>query len=180
MSLSRIRQQFANNIEQSMKSAELMPDAIAAAADRVVASLLEGGRIYTAGSVTGELLGQHFANLLLGQGGERPPLPALSLDVDSGRAAALLRAFAQSSDVLLLVMPTPAAAEQLIQAARDRDMRTLLLHGADDSRCAALLNDRDIRLAIPGEQSARITESALLVLHALCDHIEQQLFGDML
>ena len=180
MSLSRIRQQFADSIEQSMRSAELMPDAIAATADRVVANLLEGGRIYTGGSLTGELLSLHFASLLLGQGSERPPLPALSLDTDSGRAAAMLRAFAQNNDVLLLVMPTPTAAEQLIQAARDRDMRILLLHAADDSRSAALLNDRDIRLAIPGEQPARITESALLVLHTLCDHIEQQLFGDMI
>jgi D-sedoheptulose 7-phosphate isomerase len=180
MSLSRIRQQFANNIEQSMKSAELMPDAISAAADRVVANLLEGGRIYTGGSLAGELLSQHFASLLLGQDSERPPLPALPLDKDIDRAAAMLRAFAQSNDVLLLVMPTPSTAEQLIQAARDRDVRILLLHGVEDSRGAALLNDRDIRLAIPGEQPARITESALLVLHALCDHIEQQLFGDMI
>lgn len=179
MSLSRIREQFANNIEHCMKAAELMPESISAAGDMLVAALLEGGRLYLSGQATGALISAHMAALLLGnEQGSRPPLPAQHLQ--DQQSATLLRAFAQRQDVLLLINPDHAIAEPLLQAARDRDMRVILICSVESTRTARLINDRDLCLMLPGEHPGRLAETALLVAHALCDHIEQQLFGDLI
>lgn len=179
MSLSRIREQFADNIEHSMKAAELLPESIAAAGDMLVAALLDGGRLYLSGQASGALIGAHMAAVLLGsEQGSRPPLPAQYLK--DPQSATMLRAFAQRQDVLLLINPDPGIAEPLLQAARDRDMRVILVCSVESARAASLINDRDLCLMLPGEQTNRLTETALLVAHALCDHIEQQLFGDLI
>lgn len=179
MSLSRIREQFADNIEHSMKAAEVLPESISAAGDMLVAALLEGGRLYLSGQTAGALISAHMAALLLGdEQGSRPPLPAQYLQ--DSHSAMLLRAFGQRQDVLLLINPDHAIAESLLQAARDRDMRVILICSADSTRTASLIKDRDLCLMLPGEHSNRLAETALLVAHALCDHIEQQLFGDLI
>lgn len=179
MSLSRIREQFADNIEHSMKAAELLPESIAAAGDMLVGALLEGGRLYLSGQAAGAMISAHMAATLLGsEQGSRPPLPAQYLQ--DQQSATLLRAFAQRQDVLLLINPDHAIAEPLLQAARDRDMRVILICSVDSAQAASLIGDRDLCLMLPGEQTTRLAETALLVAHALCDHIEQQLFGDLI
>ena len=179
MSLNRIREQFADNIEHSMKAAELLPESISAAGDMLVAALLDGGRLYLSGQSSGAVIGMHMAAMLLGsEQGSRPSLPAQYLqDPQSG---ALLRAFGQRHDILLLINPDRTVAEPLLQAARDRDMRVILICSVESAQTASLINERDLCLMLPGEHTTRLTETALLVAHALCDHIEQQLFGDLI
>ena len=179
MSLSRIREQFADNIEHSMKAAELLPESISSAGDMLVAALLDGGRLYLSGQGAGAAIGTHMAALLLGsEQGARPPLPAQYLQ--DQHSATLLRAFAQRQDVLILINPDLTITEPLLQAARDRDMRVILICSLESTRATSLIGDRDLCLLLPARHTSRLAETALLVAHALCDHIEQQLFGDLI
>src|SRR5690554_8179985 len=97
MSLTRIRQQFAENIEHSMKAAELLPEALLDAGNKLVASLLEGGRIFSAGDHAGVHLSTQFSSLLLQGQGQRPPLPAWQLSSHGkiGRASCRERVYIQ-------------------------------------------------------------------------------------
>lgn len=187
MTLNRIRQQFAENIEHSMKAAELLPETLIAAGNRLVASLLDGGKIFSAGSASGAQFSTLFAGLLLQGQGQRPPLPAWDLTgrstacdsaTGSGEAAAL-QALAHRGDILLLIQPDTAMAEQLIQTAHDRDIVVILISSAADKRHAAKCSGHDIPVIVPADSSLRANEVTLLIIHALCDHIEQQLFGDL-
>ncbi|MEE4249944.1 MAG: phosphoheptose isomerase [Alcanivoracaceae bacterium] len=185
MSLNRIRQQFAENIEHSMKAAEMLPESLLAAGDRLLSCLLDGGRIFSAGSASGAELSALFAGLLLRGQGQRPPLPAWDLTASSSadhqgnNETAALNAFGQRGDILLLIQPQQAIAEQLVNAAHDRDMTIVLIAPIGDKHSAAKCRGLDIPLIIPADNPLRVSEIALLVIHALCDHIEQQLFGDL-
>ena len=186
MSLNRIRQQFAENIEHSMKAAELLPEAILAAGNSLLASLLDGGRIFSAGSGDGAQLSTLFASLLLRGQGQRPPLPAWDLtanrattDQQGSNATAALHAFGQRGDILLLTQPDSVMAEQLTGAAHDRDMTVILIIPMSDNTIAMKCRAQDIPVIIPADSSLRTREITLLVIHSLCDHIEQQLFGDL-
>jgi|GEM_PF-3008977 len=181
MSLTRIRQQFAENIEHSMKAAELLPEALLDAGNKLVASLLEGGRIFSAGDHAGVHLSTQFSSLLLQGQGQRPPLPAwqLSSHGNAEHGAATLQALAQRGDVLLLVHPSSNSAEQLIGAAHDRDVLVVLISPQIDNRHAVLCTGNDVAIIVPADSPLRCNEVSLLIVHALCDHIEQQLFGDL-
>ncbi|MFN3713922.1 MAG: hypothetical protein ACK4SX_09705 [Alcanivoracaceae bacterium] len=180
MTLHRVREQFADNIEHTMKAAEQVPAQIAHAGDRLVGSLLEGGRILVSGDGSGTLWASHCANLLVhGNGRERPPLPALSLaGPGADERANALRALGQSGDTLILVLPSANTLDALIHAARDRDVAVLLLIESSAS-LPPLQDHREQAILLSSDKPSRCHETALLVLHTLCDHIEQQLFGEM-
>jgi D-sedoheptulose 7-phosphate isomerase len=181
MSLARIRQQFAENIEHSMKAAELLPEALVDAGNKLVASLVEGGRIFSAGDHAGAHMSSQFASLLLQGQGQRPPLPAWQLS-NRGAAehgAATLQALAQRGDVLVLIHPSTNSAEQLIGAAHDKDALVILVSPETDNRHAVLCTGNDVAIIVPADSSQRFNEVSLLIIHTLCDHIEQQLFGDL-
>lgn len=180
MSLTRIRQQFAENIEHSMKAAELLPEAMASAGNKLVASLLEGGRVFSVGEHAGVQLSTLFSSLLLQGQGQRPALPAWELSHGSAEhSTTALQALAQRGDVLLLIHPSARRAEQMIRAAHDRDTTVILLSPQADSRHTALCSGHDVAIIVPAENPLRFNEVSLLIIHALCDHIEQQLFGDL-
>ncbi|MDF1630724.1 MAG: phosphoheptose isomerase [Alcanivoracaceae bacterium] len=185
MTVNLIRQQFAENIEHSMKAAEMLPETLLAAGNRLLASLLDGGRVFSAGNTDGMQFSSLFASLLLGGHGQRPPLPAWDLtanhsaDQQGSSEIAALHAFAQRGDILLLIQPAPALAEQLISAAHERDMVVILISSMNDNRSPAKCRNQDIPIIVPADNPLRAREITLLVIHALCDHIEQQLFGDL-
>jgi D-sedoheptulose 7-phosphate isomerase len=186
MSISHIRQQFADSLEHCMKAAGILPEPLLTGADAMVNRLLEGGRIFTCGSGSGAMLSSHLASLLMHDPRHiRPPLPAWHLRgthcaSDTARPEAeSLKALAQSHDVLVLLSPDDALAQQMIPAARDRNMTLILIAAEDSVTTLSLAADAGFVMALPAGSSARITETQLLVVHALCDHIEQQLFGDL-
>lgn len=176
MTLSRIRQQFADHIEHTMVTAAPLPDTLLLAGQLLLSRLLDGGRVLVTGNGSGAHLAAHFSDLLLqGSGNERPPLPAMLVPVLN--AELHLRALAQIGDLLVLI-DAEAASEHLLQAARDRDVNVILI--CRDDATPELNSASDVLIAIPaGGSLLRWHEMALLVLHTLCDHTEQQLFGDL-
>ena len=56
-------------------------------------------------------------------------------------------------------------------------MRVIALTGRDGGRLAAVLRDGDIEIRVPAQRTARIQEVHLVVIHCLCDAIDQALFG---
>jgi D-sedoheptulose 7-phosphate isomerase len=90
-----------------------------------------------------------------------------------------IHALGQPGDILLLVTPHGRSSNlvQAIQAAHDRDMTVIVLNGADGGDITALLSPEEIEICVPSDDSALVHHAQLLVLHALCDLIDYQLFG---
>lgn len=193
MSLQRIRQLFAESIETKMKAAETLPEAIAAAGERLVECLLNGGKILSCGNGGSAGDAQHFSSELLNRfERERPALPAMALTTDSSTVTSIandysyneifskqIRALGNNGDILLAISTSGNSANvvQAIQAAHDRGMRVVALTGRDGGQMANLIGPGDVEVRVPAQSTARIQEVHLLVIHALCDFIDQQLFG---
>src|SRR5699024_11712413 len=65
MSTDRVRQMFVDSIETKMQAAEVLPSAIVEAGQRMVESLLNGGKILTCGNGGSAGDAQHFSSELL-------------------------------------------------------------------------------------------------------------------
>jgi D-sedoheptulose 7-phosphate isomerase len=56
-------------------------------------------------------------------------------------------------------------------------MQVVALSGKDGGPMAGLLVAGDLEIRVPHERTARIQEVHLLVIHCLCDLIDEYLFG---
>jgi D-sedoheptulose 7-phosphate isomerase len=193
VSLHRIRQIFAESIETKMKAAETLPDAIVKAGETMVASLLNGGKILTCGNGGSAGDAQHFSSELLNRfERERPALPAMALTTDPSTITSIandysynevfskqIRALGNQGDVLLAISTSGNSANvvQAIQAAHDRGMNVVAMTGRDGGQIANYISADDVEIRVPAQSTARIQEVHLVVIHSLCDFIDQQLFG---
>ena len=64
-----------------------------------------------------------------------------------------------------------------VEAAHERDMAVVVLSGKGGGELAKLIRQEDIEIRVPSESTARTQEVHLLVIHCLCDLIDQQLLG---
>ncbi|MDF1821609.1 MAG: phosphoheptose isomerase [Alcanivoracaceae bacterium] len=193
MNVQRIRQLFADSIETKMKAAEELPETIEAAGQVMIECLLNGGKILTCGNGGSAGDAQHFSSELLNRfERERPALPAVALTTDSSTLTSIandyhyneifskqIRALGNEGDVLLAISTSGNSANviQAMQAAHDRGMKIVSMTGKNGGKMAALHAPGDVEVRVPAESTARIQEVHLLVIHALCDFIDTQLFG---
>ena len=66
---------------------------------------------------------------------------------------------------------------EALTAAHDLGVRVIALTGNGGGKMATQLRGDDVHICVPHQQTARIQEVHLLVLHCLCDAIDFQLFG---
>lgn len=194
MSTERIRSLFADSMETKAQAAEMLPEPIAEAGQRMVDSLLGGGKVLSCGNGGSAGDAQHFSSELLNRfERERPSLPAVALTTDSSTLTSIandysyneiyskqVRALGNAGDILLAISTSGNSANviQGIQAAHDREMVIVALTGRDGGKIAPLLSGDDVEVRVPAESTARIQEVHLVIIHALCDHIDRQLFGE--
>jgi len=193
MSVSRIETIFANSIEVKQKTVKNIAQQIALAADSMVQSLLNEGKIMACGNGGSAADSQHFTSELVNRfEAERPALPAIALTTDSSAITSIandyqyddvfarqIHALGREPDVLLAISTSGQSNSivQAIEAAHERDMTVIALTGKDGGLVAKSLSDNDIELRVPADQTARIQETHITIIHALCDLIDYQLFG---
>ena len=172
---------------------ELAPS-IEHAASAIVQCLLSDGKILACGDGISTSLVQHFSSLMLNRiETERPSLPAIALTTDHATIASItndygfnetfskqIRALGHEQDTLLVLTTSGNSANivQAVQAAHDREIMVIALTGQEGGDIARLLSSQDIEIRVPASNEARILEAQLLILHALCEIIDSQLFGD--
>ena len=193
----RIQQQFFDSADLHYRAAEVLARPIDAAAQALVAGLTSGGRVLVAGLGPSAALAQLVACALVGRfERERPGLAAVVLGADAVSLAALANLSAQSrfdqvlarqidtlgqpGDLLLLTTTQSDGPALLaaVRAAQAKDMTVVALTGQNAGALGAALAETDVLLAVPHERQARVLETQLLVLHCLCDAIDQQLLGE--
>ena len=193
MSISRIETIFTNSILVKQKTFETIAEQIARAGDKLVQSLLNEGKIMACGNGGSAADSQHFTSELINRfEAERPALPAIALTTDTSAITSIandyqyddifsrqIHALGREPDVLLAISTSGQSNSivQAIEAAHERDMSVIALTGKDGGVVAQSLSDNDIELRVPAEQTARIQETHITIIHALCDLIDHQLFG---
>ncbi|MCB6182622.1 SIS domain-containing protein [Leeia sp. TBRC 13508] len=190
---ARIQLQCHESKEATDWLAEHLASPIAIAAELMVESLMQDGKVLTCGNGGSAALAQYTAALLLSRlENERPALSAIALGAtpilitaiaaDQGFQFGLTRqveALAHPQDILLVFAShgSPENLQAAIQTAHDRGMRVIALTGREDADLAAQLTEDDLLLNIPLTGIARIQEMHMLAIHALCDAIDCLLLG---
>jgi D-sedoheptulose 7-phosphate isomerase len=84
-------------------------------------------------------------------------------------------ALGRSGDVLLAISTSGNSANVLAAAAaaHDTDMRVIALTGGSGGSLCEMLTTNDVEICVPGKSTARIQEVHLLVIHCLCDLVDQ-------
>jgi D-sedoheptulose 7-phosphate isomerase len=192
--ISRIRAHFADSAQLKLAAVDALAPAVARAAELMAECLLGDGKILACGNGGSACDAQHFAAEMVGRfERERPELPAISLATDTSILTAIandyayeqvfakqVRALGAAGDILLAISTSGNSGNVVaaIDAARDREMRIVALTGKDGGRIGAMLAPGDVELRVPHDRTARIQECHLLMIHCLCDAIDNTLLGE--
>lgn len=190
--LNRIKTSFTESIQTKIAAAEALPTSIETAANMMTQCLINGNKILSCGNGGSAGDAQHFSSELLNRfEKERPSLPAIALTTDSSTLTSIandysydevfskqVRALGQPGDILLAISTSGNSRNVIkaMEAALARDMTIVALTGKDGGEMAGLLSQQDIEIRVPSDRTARIQEVHLLVIHCLCDAIDNTLF----
>lgn len=174
----RIQQQFFDSADLQYQTAESLARPISEAVTAVVGAITAGGKIMFCGQDGGEALAAHAVAAFVGCfERERPPLAALALRPEPRE----LQALGLPGDLLVLLDPAARSTEAtlaMVRAAHGKDMSVVMIAGQDAGALRETLSETDVLVAVPHERMARVLETHLLVLHALCDAVDMQLMGE--
>lgn len=181
------QQQLDEAIEVLQASAALIP-AIDEITTLAAGALLAGHTLYTAGNGGSAADALHLAEELIGRyRGNRRPLPAICLNADIGALTCIandfgydevfsrqLAALGKPGDVLVVFSTSGHSANILnvLRTARSKGVISIALLGKDGGAARALA---DHALIVPSNNTARIQEMHTLILHAICEEVEQRL-----
>lgn len=189
----RVSQQFHESIRTKQMALDQLSPRIIRAAGSMARCLQAEGKILSCGNGGSAADAQHFSSELLNRFEmERPGLPAVALTTDSSTLTSIAndygyrdifakqtRALGQRGDILLAITTSGSSANvtAAVEAGHERGMHVVALTGRDGGAIAPLLADDDVEIRVPAQVTARIQEVHLLVIHCLCDLIDQHLFN---
>lgn len=187
---ARIRELFDASMTAKQASLALVPRLLRAG-DQLVQALTQQKKILICGNGGSAGDSQHFAAELLNRfERERPSLAAIALTTDSSTLTSIandyhydqifakqINGLGQANDVLIAISTSGHSPNILsaIQAAHAKQMQVVALSGKDGGQLAQLLQPHDIELRVPAHSTARIQEVHLLLIHCLCDYIDNNM-----
>lgn len=192
-SLTKIQAAFDESIKTKQLTKEKLADYIVDVGKIMVGCLQRGNKILCCGNGGSAADAQHFvAELLNRLKIERRPLPAITLNTDTSTITAIandysfddifakpLLALGNENDILL-VITTSGNSKNLLKAIRvahELNITVVALTGCNGGLLATKLQEGDVEIRVPSEINIRIQETHILILHCLCEIIDEQLFG---
>ena len=173
----------------AVESLRSMGDQVEAAADVIVKTLSNGGKILICGNGGSAADAQHFAAELVGRFlKNRRALPAVALTTDSSILTSVgndysfdeifsrqVEALAQKGD-LLIGLSTSGNSPNVYRAigcAREIGCTTVSLLGRDGGTIKAV---SDQAIVVQCDVTARVQECHILLIHYICMKVEEVLF----
>jgi len=191
--LLRIKHIFDESIAVKAQAREAISADIASAADMLLACLMANGKIMTCGNGGSAADAQHFSSEMLNRfERERPGLAAFALTTDPSTITSIandyqfadifakqIRALGRPGDVVLAFTTSGGSANivNAIDASHEQDSRVILVSGRDGGEAARNLTENDIEIRVPARSTARIQEVHLMIVHCLCDLVDEHLLG---
>lgn len=185
---------FVTSLERNIAAAQTMLSHLQAlsgqveqAADAIASALLDGRKLLACGNGGSAADASHLTTEFVCRfQQDRRPYPAISLATHGGDMTAIgndysfdevfarqVRCFGQKGDVLA-AFTTSGQSENVLRAlhaGRDAGVKTIAFLGRDGGRCAGLA---DIELLVREPVTARIQEAHKLLLHTLCEMVEER------
>lgn len=189
MSFERSLSEHAQLIS-AMQRDPALARTMSAAADACISSLRVGGKILLAGNGGSAGDAQHMAGELVGRFAfDRPGLPALALTTDSSVLTAIgndygyetlfsrqLQALGSRGDVFICYS-TSGRSANILRGLAEARQRGLVCIGFTGNRGGPMRDACNHLFEAPSDSTPRIQEAHLVLGHALCEIVEQVLFG---
>jgi D-sedoheptulose 7-phosphate isomerase len=190
MSLRRIH----DHLEQHLRAIELVSQYLVQDIDRscslIVDALQSGKKILIMGNGGSAADAQHMAAEFVGRFLlERKALPAIALTTDTSIITAVgndygfdeifkrqVEALARAGDVVIGISTSGHSNNvfHALTAANDMGCSTIGLLGREGGNIAGIV---DVNLTVPVQETPRIQEAHLTIIHIICDLVERNLFG---
>lgn len=183
-----VSRRIAETIEVKKKilQDETLLQNVSLTAERMIYSLKHEGKLVLCGNGGSASDAMHFAGELVGRfQKERSSWPALVLNSDPVAMSSIANdydysevfsrqvdAFAHKKDILIGISTSGNSENVLkaIKAAKSKGVYTVGLLGHGGGRIA---EEADMSVVVPSDVTARIQESHIVIIHILCELIEE-------
>ena len=189
--IHRVQSNFAESIRLKTELRDQLAPLIVSAAESMIIALRFGNKILSCGNGGSAADAQHFSAEMLNRfEAERPGLPAIALTTDSSTLTAIandyqfaevfskqIHALGNPGDILLAITTSGVSDNILhaIDAAHLKGMRVVVLTGREGGKVAGILLVNDIEIRVTSQSTPRIQEVHIMILHSICDLIDQRL-----
>jgi D-sedoheptulose 7-phosphate isomerase len=186
--LSSILQHAISESIQTLQALGELDQQMRLATDAVAQCLMSGHKLLVCGNGGSAADASHFATeFVIRFINDRPAYPAICLTADGGLLSAAgndygfeevfarqVAAFGQPGDVLICLTTSGKSrnVQRAVEEAKARGVTTITLLGRGGG---PMINTSDIELVVRGEATARIQEGHMLLLHVLCEAVEERL-----
>ena len=191
---AHLRTHFEEGIELRRRMAETLPGEIARAGEALAAALKSGKKALACGNGGSAADSQHFAAELVGRfERERPGFPAVALTTDTSALTAIAndydydRVFSKQVEALgnegdvLLAISTSGGSKNVVEAmkaAQARKLVVIALTGRDGGPMGRMCGPRDFHINVAHQRTMRVQDVHLLVVHCLCEVVDNVIFGE--
>ncbi len=188
---ARASQHFLDSIAVKQKAEKILPEQVARGIVATTDCLRSGGKVMACGNGGSAADAQHFAAELIGRfERERQELAAIALTTDTSILTAVandysydeifskqVRGLGKKGDILIGISTSGNSKNVVmaIEAAKKMGIKIIALTGNGGGKIASLLDEDDIHLCAPSTRTARIQETHLVLLYALCDGVDHLL-----
>ncbi len=185
-----MRKEIERIIRESIEVKKLLLDTgsinkILKIAEEIILSFKNNGKVIVFGNGGSAADAQHMVSELVGRfKKERKPLPAISLTVNTSSITAIsndysyeeifkrqLEALAGANDIAIAISTSGNASNviEAVKQAKEMKLKTIALTGKDGGKVSRIA---DISLIVPSSDTPRIQEAHILIIHILCELIE--------
>lgn len=184
-SLKIVQEQLSESARTKDLIRDTLSEKIVAAADVIINSLRNGGKVLVCGNGGSAADSQHFVAEMIGRFlRERAPIPFIALATNTSTITAIgndyafdniflrqVEALGQAGDVLVGISTSGNSGNVVaaFEKAKDKGMTTVALIGSG-GKMAEMANHV---LGVPVKATPRIQEGHITIIHILCDLVEQ-------
>jgi D-sedoheptulose 7-phosphate isomerase len=187
--ITEITAQLAAHRDVITRIEQEMPNQIAGMATILVETFRQGGKLLVMGNGGSAADAQHFVAEVVGRFKmERRGLPAIALSTDTSILTAIgndygfdkvfrrqVEALATSGDLVVGISTSGNSSnvQQALELAREMGCRTVGLLGKDGG---SIKHCCDLALVVPTDDTPRVQEGHITIIHIVCDLLEKTLF----
>ena len=191
---AHLKQHFDEGVELRRRMAETLPAEIARAGTALAKAIQAGRKALACGNGGSAADSQHFAAEMVGRfERDRPGMPAIALTVDTSALTAIandydfervfskqVEALGQPGDVLLGISTSGNSKNviEAVKAAHAKGMVVIALTGRDGGAMGKMMRTGDHHLNVAHPRTMRVQEVHLLVIHCLCEVLDNVIHGE--
>lgn len=191
---NRIAAHFEDHIEVARRTHAILATEIERAIEACVNTINQRGKILACGNGGSAADAQHLVAELVGRfERDRIPLAGIALTTDTSILTAVgndygfdqvfsrqVTALGQTGDTLFAISTSGHSpnVRLAIEAAHAKGMTIIALTGKGGGAIAGMLKQKDVHLCIPHDRTMRIQEMHLMMLHLICDGIDDHILGN--